>query len=98
MATNHYTLTITDVPIRIATGVAGDNEARVYISNGTGDDCFIGDSTVTSSGTDKGYAIHKYVAGSATSRAEFILSSTDELWAVADAAKTTILTILITNT
>lgn len=97
MTTQHYSLTVTDVPIRIATGTGGDHEVHVYLSNGTGDDCYIGDSSVTSTGTDVGYVLHKYVAGVVSSRAEFTLSSTDELWAVAAATKSTTLTILLTN-
>lgn len=97
MTTQHYTLTITDTPIRIATGTGGDHEVHVYLANGTGDDCYIGDSSVASTGADTGYVLHKYVAGSVTSRAQFVLASTDELWAVAAATKSTTLTILITN-
>ena len=97
MATNHYTLTVTSTPIRIAKGVGGDALVYVYLSNGTGDDCFIGDSSVTATGVNKGFAVHKYVSGSATSVATFVLSSNDELYAVTDAAKTTDLTVLITN-
>ncbi len=94
MALNHYTLAITDVPLLIAEGVSGDSNVRVYLANGTGADCYVGDYTVT---TADGYCIVKQNGQTIGYRQEFDLTSGDRLYAVCITGQTTNLSVLVSS-
>ena len=85
----NYALTVTDIPILIATGESGDADRFVLISNTGNQDCFVGGEAVTSA---NGVFIHK--GDSIASRESFKLTATDKLYAICGAGHTTTVRVL----
>ena len=94
MALDHYSVVVNSTtPTILARGAAGDAHTRVYISNGSGEDLFVGDETVS---TTDGYLIPKQQSTTISYRQEFDLSANDVLYGICLSPNTTTVRVIVT--
>lgn len=83
MALTHFKITVGTTPVKIVTAGYADDQVRVYLANISGtNDIHLGDETVT---TTDGYLLPKSNGQTVSNRQEFVLYTSDTLWAVAAA-------------
>lgn len=86
MAVDHYTITVGTTPIKIIQAPAGVDICKAYVTNHDNAALYIGDATVSTSGSNWGFTIIKDASY------EFELAAGDSLYAISDtSAQVTVL-------